>query len=300
MIGTAIVLTIGGIMAGYQSAVTGHGFWKGFANHVQDNFLEALVTSFAFAAVTVAASNFIQHAQCFIAGTLLACLDEEGKETTKPIEDIKVGDKVLAYDEKTGKQGYKEVVRLFRNETKEWYHIFANGEEIICTSGHPFYVVGQEFVQAKALKSTDKLILSDGKSVVIEKIEKEELAIPETTYNFEVEDYHTYYVSKSNVLVHNRCVTAIKNDTTITRDIIGDGKYGTYDITFNSGEYYIGKGGQERMWQSASMHETGSLRVVSVKWRPATSNIDAFIQEAKWMKTATTSLLNKIASPGFK
>ncbi|MBP5356579.1 MAG: hypothetical protein J6Y68_00335 [Clostridia bacterium] len=40
---------------------------------------------------------------CFIAGTLVACLDEEGNEITKPIEDIRVGDKVLAYDEKTGK-----------------------------------------------------------------------------------------------------------------------------------------------------------------------------------------------------
>ena len=27
----------------------------------------------------------------------------------------------------------------------------------------------------------------------------------ETTYNFEVEDFHTYFVSDSNVLVHNSC-----------------------------------------------------------------------------------------------
>ena len=28
---------------------------------------------------------------------------------------------------------------------------------------------------------------------------------PEVTYNFEVADYHTYYVSECNVLVHNMC-----------------------------------------------------------------------------------------------
>ena len=114
-------------------------------------------------------------------------------------------------------------------------------------------------------------------------------------------------ISGGSVL-DNRCATAIKNDITITRDIVGEGKYGTYDISFNSGEHYIGKGGQGRMWQSASMHETDSLRVVSVKWRPATSsNIDAFIQEAKWMKTArwqgkgkSKLFLNIINSPGHK
>lgn len=29
--------------------------------------------------------------------------------------------------------------------------------------------------------------------------------VPETTYNFEVEDFHTYYVSNSDILVHNSC-----------------------------------------------------------------------------------------------
>ncbi len=28
---------------------------------------------------------------------------------------------------------------------------------------------------------------------------------PETTYNFEVADFHTYYVGSTEVLVHNKC-----------------------------------------------------------------------------------------------
>ena len=39
-----------------------------------------------------------------------------------------------------------------------------------------------------------------------DKIEIEKLDAPETTYNFEVADFHTYYVSASNVLVHNKCI----------------------------------------------------------------------------------------------
>ena len=143
--------------------------------------------------------------KCFKAGTLVACLDQAGKETLKPIEEIEVGDKVLAYDEETGEQGYKEVVRLFRNKTQEWHHVFVNGEEIVCTAEHPFYVDGKGFVPAKELKERDNLLLSDGSKVEIESLKTEHVEIPETTYNFEVKDFHTYYVSHSNVLVHNKC-----------------------------------------------------------------------------------------------
>lgn len=40
-----------------------------------------------------------------------------------------------------GKQAYKSVVQLFRSETKEWHHVFVDGEEIIYTGRYPFYVV---------------------------------------------------------------------------------------------------------------------------------------------------------------
>lgn len=52
---------------------------------------------------------------------------------------------------------------------------------------------------------------SNGICAIIEKIEVEQLATPETTYNFEVEDFHTYYVSESNVLVHNTCLKEIND-----------------------------------------------------------------------------------------
>lgn len=51
----------------------------------------------------------------------------------------------------------------------------------------------------------DKLLISDGTCVKIKSIIVETLESPETTYNFDVEDSHTYFVSGSNVLVHNSC-----------------------------------------------------------------------------------------------
>lgn len=44
-----------------------------------------------------------------------------------------------------------------------------------------------------------------GEYVVVEKVQHELLERPVKVYNFQVEDYHTYYVA-SGVLVHNKCV----------------------------------------------------------------------------------------------
>ena len=174
----------------------GYGNWMKDAG-MSDGWYSSLMVAANVAAIAV---NIAGPKQCFKEGTLV-----ETEAGLKPIEEIEVGDKVLAYDEATGEQAYKPVVRLFRNQTKEWYHVFANGEEMVCTSRHPFYVVGMGFILAKNLKANEKLLLSDGKEVIIEKIEVETLTKAETTYNFEVADFHTYYVSDCKVLVHNMC-----------------------------------------------------------------------------------------------
>ena len=42
--------------------------------------------------------------------------------------------------------------------------------------------------------------------MVVEQVQHELLESPVATYNFEVQDFHTYYVGESAVLVHNLCV----------------------------------------------------------------------------------------------
>ena len=76
------------------------------------------------------------------------------------------------------------------------------GEQIQTTLGHPFYVVGKGWVKAGELQAGDVLQLFDGREVAIDSIRIKE-AKSVTTYNFEVEDYHTYYVTQSDELVHN-------------------------------------------------------------------------------------------------
>lgn len=207
LVGTTVSLLGGGIIEGLGHK---HNFWSGFAEFVSQEWAPSFAISMSLAMLSFGVSQVSQAIsnaapKCFKAGTLVACLDDSGEETLKPIEEITVGDKVLAYDDETGEQGYKEVVRLFRNETQEWYHVFVGGQEIVCTAEHPFYVVGKGFVPARGLNEGDNLISSNGVQVKIDSLKIEYLEFPETTYNFEVEDFHTYYVGIYKTLVHNVC-----------------------------------------------------------------------------------------------
>ena len=80
-----------------------------------------------------------------------------------------------------------------------------NGEEITCAPGHPFYSPVKGWTEAVHLRAGDILVLVNGEYVVVEKIQHELLESPVQVYNFQVEGYHTYYVTKSGILVHNTC-----------------------------------------------------------------------------------------------
>ena len=137
---------------------------------------------------------------CFVAGTTV--LAAAG---VVAIEEIKAGDLVWAWDEETGDVALKKVVETYINETDELVHVHVNGEEIIATPSHPFYSPVKGWTDAVSLRAGDILVLVNGEYVVVEKVQHEILEAPVAVYNFQVEDYHTYYVTHSGVLVHNTC-----------------------------------------------------------------------------------------------
>ena len=137
---------------------------------------------------------------CFVAGTLVTT--EDGQE---PIEEIEVGDKVLSEDETTGEVAVKTVTETYINETDELIHICVNGETISATPTHPFYVDKLGWTLARSLRAGDVLVLSNGELVTVEWVQHEILESPIKVYNFEVEEFHTYFVGECGVLVHNKC-----------------------------------------------------------------------------------------------
>ena len=77
-----------------------------------------------------------------------------------------------------------------------------NGEEIITTVDHPFYVNDRGFVNAGELAVGDELLDSNKNILLVENFDVELTDEPTTVYNFQVEDLHTYHVSGFGVLVH--------------------------------------------------------------------------------------------------
>ena len=87
----------------------------------------------------------------------------------------------------------------------ELVHVKVNGEEILCTNEHPFYSPIKGWTVACDLTAGDVLVLVNGTYVIVEQVQHELLETPIKVYNFEVANFHTYYVGENSVLVHNLC-----------------------------------------------------------------------------------------------
>jgi hypothetical protein len=53
--------------------------------------------------------------------------------------------------------------------------------------------------------------------MAVESVEHENLDVSVSVYNFQVEDWHTYYVGSIGVLVHNKCVEYGSPDDTVNQ-----------------------------------------------------------------------------------
>ncbi|AJQ96670.1 RHS repeat/hint domain-containing protein [Gynuella sunshinyii] len=124
------------------------------------------------------------------------------------IEDVKIGDMVLAFDEETGELAYKEVTHFIQHE-KSYNFVeikLETGEVLEATAEHPFYVAG-EWKQANELEAGDKLTLAYG-LISVQQISRE--IRTERVYNFTVDTLHTYFIGSDGILVHNQNKKACK------------------------------------------------------------------------------------------
>lgn len=108
--------------------------------------------------------------KCFVAGTLV--LTANGLIA---IEYIKSGDLVYAADEETLEVSSQPVLETYIRKTSNLIHITVNGENIISTFDHPYYVKGKGFVSAERLWIGAELIDNRGNTLRIEQIYRETL-----------------------------------------------------------------------------------------------------------------------------
>ncbi|MEU0004732.1 polymorphic toxin-type HINT domain-containing protein [Streptomyces sp. NPDC006314] len=142
---------------------------------------------------------------CFLAGTDV--LMSDGK--TKGIEDIKVGDKVLATDPETGRTSAQRVTRLITTDRDKYFNELSIAtdkgiDKLTATHEHPFWSPSQhDWVQAGNLKAGMTLRTDDGHTVIV--TGNRPFTDRARTYNLTIENVHTYYVlaGATPVLVHN-------------------------------------------------------------------------------------------------
>lgn len=144
---------------------------------------------------------------CFVAGTMI--LTAMGLIA---IENIKAGDKVISTDPETMETAEKTVLETYIREVEKLVHLTINGEEIITTFDHPFYVRGRGFVNACELWVGAQLIDVNNTILIVENTRLELAKNSVKVYNFQVEDFHTYFVGECGAWVHNANCKLIKND----------------------------------------------------------------------------------------
>jgi hypothetical protein len=149
---------------------------------------------------------------CFAAGTLV-----QTNHGLRPFEMIRVGNMVLSRDEATGRTGYRRVSAIKSPTTDDLYTVdldvadagkAAHHAAFEATATHPWRTTEGHWVQTADLRPGTLLVRADGPAATVGSIRDTHHAAP--TYNLTVEGWHTYFVGKDKVWVHNTCNRAIR------------------------------------------------------------------------------------------
>ncbi|CAM3317572.1 type IV secretion protein Rhs [Paenibacillus taichungensis] len=249
------------------------------------------VGSFKGSASNVLSGKF-NSCNCFIAGTKV--LTSEGE---KNIEDIEVGDKVLAKPEydSNGELAYKEVTALYRNQRDDIIKLHVGEQLIETTNNHPFWVEGKGWVFADELQVGDKLKKADGSNLTIDYVETVKLDKPVTVYNFTVADFHTYYVTDLGIWVHNtNCFSGsgadlakLANNSKSNDGLSGTASLGTVNDGAKSfvGSNYTTLNKNGYTWYY-SQNGTKRVRVMNKQGKDGIleANFETFNEGFKWNK----------------
>jgi hypothetical protein len=141
----------------------------------------------------------IDLALCFPGDTLVAT--PRGR---RPIEDIKAGQLVYAFDFDVDQVVTRRVSGITRGTTARWIEVNLGTETVRATPGHPFWCESLEtWTTAQELTPGMTLWQCDGGAALVKEVSESRLDEPEVTYNFSVDKVENYFVGAGAVLVHN-------------------------------------------------------------------------------------------------
>ena len=254
---------------------------------------EALISTAIGGGVGGVTAYSLPGHNCFVAGTLV--LTNHG---SIPIENVSSGTMVWAWDEATGDVALKEVVETYINQTSELVHVYVNGDEIVTTPTHPFYSPVKGWMAAIHLRAGDILVLVNGEYVIVEKIQHEILEAPVAVYNFQVRDYHTYYVA-SGILVHNTCPNpngkkgSIEHQNKIA-EIGADLENREYSVTY---EYRVSTPGGAKNTRYVDIYATNGSDSVGIQVGLMNGNGQPVSRERKALLDLINNGINAVFVP---
>jgi hypothetical protein len=139
---------------------------------------------------------------CFVAGTQIAT-----PSGTRPIDELRLGDLVLAYDEQAERVVPRPVVETFVHPDHPVGALpLSDGRVLRVTANHPIYLPDQQrYADAGELTGDERLLTLSGSaqtSSLIAGAFRVSAADPVTVYNISVAGEHNYFAE--GVLVHNK------------------------------------------------------------------------------------------------
>ncbi|MGW1116931.1 polymorphic toxin-type HINT domain-containing protein [Streptomyces tanashiensis] len=194
--------------------------------------------------------------RCFLAGTLVLMADG----TVKAIEDVEIGDEVLASSPETGRVEGRKVTGLIHTPTdnKEFntLSIATQGgiEKITATREHPFWSPSENGWMVAGDLDPGMTLLSDDGAVVIV-TENRPFGGKFPTYNLTVDGLHTYYVlaGQTPVLVHNsNCSIDVDFASQSGSKIDPSDKRGEYSMAGRALQKHAGRNGNPNGWPTPS------------------------------------------------
>ncbi|MBS0204122.1 MAG: Hint domain-containing protein [Planctomycetes bacterium] len=132
---------------------------------------------------------------CLVAGTPVQT--DRGQVA---IEQIQVGDRVLAKNVNTGEMAYKPVLHTTVREPVTVHRLVVGGQPIVASAGHNFWVSGQGWTRTHELKAGQPLHTATG----MVRLESNEIeAKRASVYNLIVADFHSYFIGPSLIFSHD-------------------------------------------------------------------------------------------------
>ncbi|WLQ40999.1 polymorphic toxin-type HINT domain-containing protein [Streptomyces laculatispora] len=141
----------------------------------------------------------------FLGGTPV--LFGDGKR--RPIENVRLGDRVVATDPVTGRTALRPVTRTFRTTDDKHFTVLTvragdRTERLTATDTHPFWLTDQgRWVDAGDITAGAALRTPAGHAMPVTAVRH--YTQRQTTYDLTVDEIHAYYVGagSENALVHN-------------------------------------------------------------------------------------------------